>query len=287
MLLRVLPYSVRWLSKYLNETWTCRLLHHLSPALTNFQTTILHKGIRLGVHTGENTGRKTFYLRKYEDAQEQVFLAMISDRRVFDIGANIGLFALLAASRGAQVFAFEPSRRARKQLEMNTRLNDFGRLVTIIPKAVSASDGTINFFEAREDNLGVGRIFAYGHSAGKSHDYIVPTNTLDYFISQLGMPNLVKIDVEGAEWLVLKGASRTLACRDAPDFLIEFHPDEIAALGGTMDECTAHLLQNGFTQYWFIDPMLRASRHIWSVFSKKQLALPGLKTDKCYWEHHS
>ena len=113
---------------------------------------------------------------------------------------------------------------------MNTRHNDFGQLVTIIPKAVSASDGTVHFFETREENWGVGRIFSYGHSKGKSHDYFVPVNTLDHFISELGMPDVVKIDVEGAEWLVLKGASRTLACPDAPDFIIEFHPDEIATL---------------------------------------------------------
>ena len=277
LLLRALPYSVRWLSKYLNEAWTYRLLQHLSPALTNFQATIPYKGIKLGVHTGENTGRQTFYRRQYEDAQEQVFLALISGRRVFDIGANIGLFALLAASRGARVFAFEPSRLARRQLEMNTGLNDFGRLVTIIPKAVSALTGTLNFFETRENNLGVGRVFAYGHSAGKSYDYIVPTNTLDYFISELGMPGLVKIDVEGAEWLVLKGASNTLARSDAPDFLIEFHPGEVTALGGSIDECMAQFSRNGFTQYEFMHPELHTSQHTWSVFSKRSLALPGLR----------
>ena len=277
MILRALPYTLRWLGKYLDDTWTCRLLRHLPSALVKFRATIVYKGVKLQVNTGEQAGYKTFYLRSYEDAQETVFLTMAKNKRVFDVGANIGLFTLLAASRGAQVFAFEPSHLARRQLETNIALNDFGRFVTVVPQAISASDGIVQFFETRDDNWGVGRIFSYGHSGGKLHDYLVATNTLDFFISEMGMPDLVKIDIEGAEWLALKGASNTLARCDAPDFLIEFHPGEVTALGGSIDECVAQFSRNGFTQYEFMHPAMYTSMHIWSVFSKRSLALPGLR----------
>lgn len=276
-MLRTLPYILRWLGKYSGHTWTWRILQHLPSHLVNFRTTLFYKGVKLQVNTGEQMGFKTFYLQSYEDAQETVFLAMVKDKRVFDIGANVGLFALLAASRGAKVFAFEPSQLARKHLETNIALNDFGRLVTIVPQAVSAEGGRVHFFETRDDNWGVGRIFSYGQGRGKSHDYTVETNTLDFFISEIGMPDLVKIDIEGAEWLVLKGGSNTLARSDAPDFLVEFHPGEVEALGGSIDECIFQFSRSGFTQYEFIDPAIRTSKHLWSVFSKRPLTLPGLK----------
>ena len=262
----------------LNDIWTGRLLRHLPPAITDFYTKLTYKGIKLQIHTGENTGRKIFYFGEYEPAQEEVFLAMVPDRNVFDIGANIGIFTLLAASRGAKVFAFEPSRMVRSQLELNITLNGFGERVSIVPDAVSDSEGMIPFFETRDGNWGVGRIFSYGHSAGKSNDYVVPTKTLDHFISQLGMPDVVKIDIEGAEWLVLKGAPSTLADRRAPDFLIEFHPEEIVALGGSMERCIEQFLECGFTQYQLTDPPLGTSGHRWCVFSKRELTLPRLRS---------
>jgi FkbM family methyltransferase len=278
ILFRALPYALHWSNKYLSDIWTGRLLRHLPSAITDFHTKLTYKGITLQIYTGENTGRKIFYFGEYEPSQEEVFLAMVRDRKVFDIGANIGIFALLAASRGAKVFAFEPSRMVRAQLELNITLNGFEERVTIVPEAVSDSEGMVHFFETRDGNWGVGRIFSYGHSAGKSSDYVVPTKTLDHFISELGMPDVAKIDIEGAEWLVLKGAPNTLADRNAPDFLIEFHPEEIATLGGSMEHCIGRLLESGFTQYQLTDSLLGTSRHSWFVFSKRGLALPGLRS---------
>ena len=278
VILRALPYALRWSNKYIKDLWTSRFLRHLPSAITEFCTTLTYKGIRLQINTGENSGRKIFYFGEYERVQEEVFLAMVPDRKVFDIGPNIGIFSLLAASRGAKVFAFEPSRMVRVQLELNITLNAFGERITIVPEAVSDSEGMIHFFETRNDNWGIGRIFSYGHSAGKLNDYVVPTKTLDHFISELGMPDIVKIDIEGAEWLALKGAPSTLADRHAPDFLIEFHPGEIATLGGSMERCIEQLLESGFTQYQLRNSLRGASRHSWFVFSKRELSSPVLRS---------
>jgi hypothetical protein len=53
--------------------------------------------------------------------------------------------------------------------------------------------------------------------------------------------SLTLVDIEGAEWLALNGAGETLEKSDAQDFLIEFHPEEIQALSGTMKCCLQKL----------------------------------------------
>jgi hypothetical protein len=53
---------------------------------------------------------------------------------------------------------------------------------------------------------------------------------LDFYVFRLGVPSVVKMDIEGTEWLALNGDGETLERSDAQDFLIEFHPEEIQAL---------------------------------------------------------
>ena len=267
-MLRVLAYFQPIFHRYVNDKWTDRLLRHLPSIVTNFSTQVKYHGIKLYVNTGENAGRRLFYYGVYEVEQEQVFLEMVPNRKVFDIGANIGIFTLLAASRGAEVFAFEPSRMVRIQLKRNIDLNRLEERITIVPEAVADTQGTTCFFETRNDNWGVGRIFLYGHTPDESVHYTVPTKTLDQFVAELGMPDVVKMDIEGAEWLVLRGASCTLADHNAPDFLIEFHPGEIQALGGSIETCISQLRAFGFKQYQLSKAPMGSS-HKWYVFSKR------------------
>jgi FkbM family methyltransferase len=115
------------------------------------------------------------------------------------------------------------------RLQENVELNEVANL-RLIAEAVSDRSGSISFYETRFGNCGVGHVFEFGHRHNASPSYTVPTNTLDFYVSSLRMPSLIKVDIEGAEWLALNGASETLERSDAPDFLIEFHPEEIQAL---------------------------------------------------------
>jgi len=112
---------------------------------------------------------------------------------VYDIGANIGFTAALLASRGARVIAFEPSPRAFRMLKKNARAGIEARQV-----ALSDKPGRL-FFEER-DRLDL--------------SFVAETGTLAIeavSIDSLGeAPTLIKIDVEGYEPAVLKGATETL-----------------------------------------------------------------------------
>lgn len=128
----------------------------------------------------------------------------------FDIGANRGDFTLAALSKGYRVVALEPAPRVFSALVGNFIYNPN---VTPLRYAVSGSDYTaIEFFEAEEDGLSTLNLdWLTDESlpyAGKPYRTVMATTiTIDTLALLYGTPDLIKIDVEGAEWSVFKGLS--------------------------------------------------------------------------------
>ena len=128
----------------------------------------------------------------------------------FDIGANRGDFTLAALAKGYRIIALEPAPRVFGELVQNFIYNP-----NVIPLKLAASSsnwGRIKFFEADEDGLSTINIdWLTAESmpyAGKPYrECEVSTITLDKLCEVYGMPDLIKIDVEGAEWAVFKGLS--------------------------------------------------------------------------------
>jgi FkbM family methyltransferase len=126
----------------------------------------------------------------------------------FDIGANRGDFTLAALAKGYRVIALEPAPRVFKSLVSNFIYNPN---VTPLKYAVSGSDyQRIEFYEADEDGLStIDLDWLTNESmpyAGKPYRTIAATTiTVDKLAEIYGIPDLIKIDVEGAEWSVFKG----------------------------------------------------------------------------------
>jgi FkbM family methyltransferase len=254
-----------------------RALPRLPETWTGFETVVEYRGLRFHVHTAEETGRRMYYYKEYEPAQERVFLELVQPHSlVFDVGANMGLFSLLSASKGADVVSFEPSRLLAARFDQNVALNGFPTIL-LVEEAVSNSQGAISFYETRAGNCGVGRVFPFGHNENAAASYSVPTNTVDSYVARLGMPALIKMDIEGAEWLALQGASETFKRPDAPDLLVEFHPQEIQFLGGSLDSCLGLLDSYGLRRYRLVKAT--TGSHHWFVFSRKELRLSQLVLD--------
>ncbi len=139
-----------------------------------------------------------------------------------DVGANVGSTTLIMAARcGArgQVVAFEPEPSARRVLQENIALNPGVAAVVIEESACADREGSATFF-AR----GGARSSLDGDSTDPAeHAVIVPLTTLDAYVARAKLsPNLIKIDVEGAEVHVLRGAQQLLSS-DAT-ILCELHP---------------------------------------------------------------
>jgi FkbM family methyltransferase len=137
---------------------------------------------------------------------------------VWDVGANVGLFtfaAACAATASGTVVAFEPDTWLVGLLRRSARLA--GRAtdraaVEIVPAAVCASIGLERFHVASR-NRATSHLAGFGHdqTGGTRFAQLVPAFTLDHLLAHLPAPDVLKIDVEGAEQTVLEGGSQMLA----------------------------------------------------------------------------
>jgi len=141
---------------------------------------------------------------------------------VYDVGANAGIYTLLAsrkAGASGKVYAFEPLERNLRYLHGHVAMNQLQNCV-VLEVAVSDKDGTQRFSAA-----------AWHHCMGRlapDGELEIPTVTLDHCIygeRQLRPPNVIKIDVEGAELPVLQGTSRALT-EYHPSVFVETHGDQ-------------------------------------------------------------
>ena len=147
---------------------------------------------------------------------------------VYDLGANMGYFALSMARRvgpDGRVFAFEPDPEMAGRLERNARMNGFGN-VTLVRAAVWNEEGWVTFNRSDPSispDRGLGHIVTEGEQEGDKIS--VPTVTLDRFSVSAPAPDLIKCDVEGAEVEVFQGA-RSLLERVHPVIVCEMHAPE-------------------------------------------------------------
>jgi FkbM family methyltransferase len=147
---------------------------------------------------------------------------------VFDVGANIGQSALVAAplaGPSGRVISFEPNPAAFKGLAAAVHASGYPN-ITAVQKALSDRAGTFDFFlDTREEHTGVAsslRELDDLAAAGNSRKSMVECITLDYYCATHDLtPDIIKIDVESAEPLVIAGGRSTIE-RNRPVMLFEF-----------------------------------------------------------------
>jgi FkbM family methyltransferase len=163
----------------------------------------------------------------HEPETAPVFRALAAQARVtIDVGAHVGFYALVAghANPAGRVFAFEPLALAAERLRGHIRLNGLAN-VECLPIAASDVDGEVAFHVPSGHPLpcsaGTSAAF-HAPWAHAMHTTRVPCVTLDAFARARGLEavDLIKIDVEGGEPAVLRGAAEVLE-RHRPDIVCE------------------------------------------------------------------
>jgi FkbM family methyltransferase len=170
---------------------------------------------------------------------------------VLDVGANIGQYTLIGAhrvGREGHVHAFEPTPRIAADLRANVALNLLEN-VTVNEVAIADAQGETLLFCTDPGSPGTNTIMnPVEHACGSVK---VPTVTLDQYLVERGISSVdvMKLDIEGAELLALRGA-RDLLCADrAPVIVLEVNPRTLSLSGGGADQLLGLLDEYGYSYY--------------------------------------
>lgn len=189
---------------------------------------------------------------------------------VYDVGANIGLYSrfLVQCFKASRVYAFEPMEENRRLLAENAAIAGCAAQVEIVPCAVGDQDGTEDFqIDDLTSNSGTLNAVTHGRASQSRSQYGLPPKTmqvkvtsLDTFVQQVGIakPQVIKLDIEGAEALALRGANRLLA-EHGPHLVIELHGADAARqvvqiLWDHDYHCFGCLNENGRSRYKEVVP---------------------------------
>lgn len=167
-------------------------------------------------------------------------------RVVFDLGANIGLVSVITAKstpKGSVIYAFEPSPTTFKYLKDNARVQTGNATIKPYNLAISDKPGEMYFTNNPAHTL--------NHLLDKYEDgcVTVKAQSLDSFCQKEGVyPDVIKIDIEGAEYFALQGMINVLK-NSSPTIVMEVHTEAILSMGVTKEMFTGLLKDIGYTLY--------------------------------------
>ena len=172
-----------------------------------------------------------------------------------DIGANIGFFSILydsVAEENGTAHAFEPLKSNRDRMIQNIDLNEDVTFI-IYPFGFSDSARTDELWVSNADP-GEASLSERLYSGAPSYSVDIKLRRLDGFYptSDGSYPDLLKIDVEGAEVQVLRGGENLLA-QYKPDILIEIHQPLLTEFGDSIDDIISILSNAGYTSAYHIE----------------------------------
>ena len=227
------------------------------------------KGLGFNRGLARNAG---FVLGTYEPEVQALYASLLAPgMTVYDIGANVGFLAVLAArlvGPAGHVVCFEPLPANAEAIEHNAALNAFAN-VTVIREALGAEEGSAEFLVSAD--VGWGRLTGAGGDPGDLKETIrVRVAQLSRAVERyrLPLPDLIKVDIEGGEIGMLEGSSELLRrCR--PFLLVELH--------GTNAGVDRMLCESGYHSCVLGEPRPIAEAR-WDAFV---IAAPNEDPQKC------
>ena len=179
-----------------------RALQAMLPLVPGKITLPIMSGPARGMLWRRDHCNPCFWLGSYERSKCQAFVRELKATDTFyDIGANSGYYSLIASSRCKQIVAFEPFPRNVLRFRANMAANRLTN-VTLIDQALSDTVGVMGFQEGTDTESG--RLSGVGTLE-------VAVTTLDKFSENAAPPDIIKMDIEGAEGAALAGGVGMLA----------------------------------------------------------------------------
>jgi FkbM family methyltransferase len=167
-----------------------------------------------------------------------------------DLGANEAYFTVLAANqvgRSGRVIAIEPQERLLPIIDKNLRLND-ADWVTVINVAITNASGLVTIHLAADTNTGASGQYRMAKYRLATQE--VQARTLSQILDEkkIGHVDLMKVDIEGAEYEVLLGSPEVFEEGRIRAIALELHPTILAARGKEVSDITDMLTRNGYRQ---------------------------------------
>jgi FkbM family methyltransferase len=172
-----------------------------------------------------------------DDVRDALLARVKPDATVFDVGANVGWWTVPLARRlargGGRVVAFEPVPANRARLEWAIAANAVGAQVQVAAVALGDAPGELGMWLKSEETGAGSGTAALVTGDGPSH-LRVPVVTLDAWTAEQGLTrcDLMKLDIEGAELMMLRGAERFIAAT-RPLIFGEFEAYWLSTFGAT------------------------------------------------------
>ncbi len=184
----------------------------------------------------------------YEKTEVDLFRKTVpSGATVVDIGAHIGYYTVIGAHRvgsTGRVFSFEPEPHNFSFLEKNIAHNTLAHVVAI-PIGLADVSGERTLY-VNATNKGH---HSFGDDTHAGEKTLIPLDTLDHALAAYGSPvvDIIKMDIEGAEPLALKGMHETIARSPHLILFTEFYPEAIRRVGGNPLQFLHDLKNLGFS----------------------------------------
>ena len=217
-----------------------RLMTLLHPSPVNLSAMISKlRGFNIRIKYDPNTflGRYIYFRGIYEEAIIKKMKRVIKPgMTVLDVGANIGLHSLVAASivgpTGA-VIAIEPYSGNRNLLNENIKMNGFDN-IQVFGYALGKKNGKGRIYLTNKNNPGEATLRPKGKSTPELTEEIT-VRSLDSMLEDLKISKIdvVKIDTEGAELDILEGGEKFISCHPPKALFIECIDDHLIQFGKT------------------------------------------------------
>lgn len=212
------------------------------------------EGIQLELDPSQAMYMGIGLLGTYNQFETIVFKSLLHQGNVvIDVGTYVDGWHSLLASKligdSGKVYAFEPSPAYLETFKKNIIRNDIHNILTF-NLALSDKSGTVNFYDAGSGSS-LSKDEAESHINKKIKPIQVETITLNDFVKwkEIKHIDFIKIDVEGWEMEVLKGATNILKRDDAPDIMIEVINEVLQKAGSSADELLKYMKGFGYTPY--------------------------------------
>lgn len=284
---RIVRRALRWYGIHGHDRGKYRIVNYLAPKLTDdvdhIVTAKAPHGFDMVLDLNEHIQQRAYYFGYHERMVVETFARhLFLNTTVFDVGANFGQFSLLAAQmvgNGGNVVAFEPAPLAYAALVRNVEQNNFQQ-VLCRPVAVSETRGIATFYASPSNDQGTGSLSREAveryHIAEQA--FSVEVEQLDDYVDRFKQPvSIIKMDIQGAELMALRGATRLLS-KYHPVLVIEVDDEVMHAFGYTAQNTCDYIRNFGYSLYsiptrpWEkvvrLDPYNKSSHDLLCIFEQ-------------------